>query len=56
MDYNTSHESIGKPLTNIIVVMRKVIFTTSPDITTGTPENLGGSIDKMAHELPTIFS
>ena len=56
MDYNPSHKSIGKPLTKITRVMQSIGLTTSPDSNTITPENIGETIDKMAHELPTICS
>ena len=54
MKYNPSHEFLGKTLTNIIRVMRNVEFTTSPDSTTITPENIGATIEKMARWFPTI--
>ena len=56
MDYNPSHESLGKPLKKIIIEMLKIGFTTSPDITTITPEKIGATIEQMFHEFPTICS
>ena len=56
MKYNPSQKSPGKTLTNIIKVMRNMEFTTSPDSTATTPENLGTNIEKLDHELPTICS
>ena len=56
MNSNPQHKSLGKPLTNIIRVMQKIEFTTSPDSTTTTPENLGGNIEQIYHDLPTICS
>ena len=47
MKYNPSQEYLGKPLTNIIRVMRNNEFTTSPDRTTITPDNIGETIEKM---------
>ena len=52
---NTSHKYIGKPLKTIIIMMQNIGFTTSPDSTTITQENIGANIDKISHELPTIF-
>ena len=54
MNYNPPYESLGKTLTYIIRVMRNIGFTASPDISKSTPEKLGSTIDKMAHELPAI--
>ena len=54
MYYNTLHESLGKPLIKNIRVMQNIGFTTSPNSTTSTPENLGETIDQMTHWLPTI--
>ena len=43
-------------MTNIIIVMQKIRFSTSPESTTITLENIGATIDQMYHELPTICS
>ena len=43
-------------MTKIIRVMKNIEFTTSPESTTTTPLNIGATIEKMAHELPTIGS
>ena len=51
---NTSHKSLGKPLTNIIRVIKNIGFTTLPDSTTIAPEKLGETIEQMSHEFPTI--
>ena len=56
MKYNPSDESLGKPLTNIIRVMQNIEFTISPDITKIIPENIGGKIEQMDHDLPKICS
>ena len=56
LKFNLSHEYLGNTLTNIIIVMLKVGFNTSPYRTTSTPENLGATIEKMAHDIPTICS
>ena len=56
MDYNPSHEFLGKTLTKIIRVMQNIVFTTSPDVTTITQENIGATIDQVDHEFPTICS
>ena len=56
MDSNPSHESLGKPFTKIIIVMRNIGFTTSPEITTITLDNIGETIEKIAHEFPNICS
>ena len=36
--------------------MQNIGFTTSTYRTTSTPEKLGATIEKMAHDLPTIWS
>ena len=54
MKYNPSNESLGKTLTKIIRGMQNIEFATSIDIPTITPENIGATIEKMAHEFPTI--
>ena len=56
MKSNPSHESLDKPLTKIIREMLNIEFTTSPERTTITPENIGAIIEKMYHKLPTICS
>ena len=56
MDSNQSHESLGKPLANIIIMMRNIGFTTSPDRTTIKPESIRETIEQMEYYLPTIFS
>ena len=43
-------------MTSIIRVMQNIEFTTSPDSTTITPENIGETIDQMARESPIICS
>ena len=50
---NPSHGSLGKLLTNIIILMPNIELTTSPERTTITPENLGATIDKwlMSYQL-----
>ena len=53
---NPSQESLGNPLTNVTKSMQNILFTTSPDRTTSTPEKVGANIDKMTHEFPTICS
>ena len=55
MDYNPTQKYLGTPLKNIIRVIQNIGFTTSLDRTTISPENLGATIDKASHELPTIF-
>ena len=55
VEYNPEHGSLGKTLTNIIRVMQNIGFTTSPEITTSAPENIGATIGKMAHGFPTIW-
>ena len=40
MKYNTSYEFLGKPLTKVISVAQNIGFTTPPDKTAITPENL----------------
>ena len=54
MKSNPSHKYLGIFLKNIIRVMQKIDFTTSPDSTTTTPENIWADIEQMDHELPTI--
>ena len=56
MKSNTSHKYLVKPLTNIIIVMQNIGFTTSSDRTKITPEKLGERSDKMSHDPPTIWS
>ena len=56
MKSNPSHESLSKTLTNIINVMRNIGLTKAPERTTSTPENIGATIEKMAHDLHTIWS
>ena len=56
MNSDPSHKFLGKTLTKIIRVIRKIGFTKSLDSTTIKPEKLGANIDKMAHDSPTIFS
>ena len=58
MNSNPYHESIGKPLTKIIIFMRNIEFTTSLDITTITPENIGATIDQiiMSYQLSVYES
>ena len=55
MKSNTSHECIGNTSTNIIRVVQKIELTTSTDRTTSTPEKLGETIEKMSHDIPTIY-
>ena len=54
MKYNPSHESLGKPLTKIIRVMRNIGFTPSPDRTTITPEKLGKISEQMDHDITLV--
>ena len=56
MNYNPSHESLGKPLKNFIRVIQNIGFTISLKISIITPEKIGATIDKMSHELPIICS
>ena len=56
MSYNSCHKSIGRTLTKIIRMTQNIGFTASPERTTITPENIGDTIEKMDHELPTICS
>ena len=35
--------------------MRKIGLTTSPDRTASTPENIGATIEEMAHDISTIW-
>ena len=56
MKYNPSNEHLGKTLINIIKVMQRIALTESTDRTTITPEKLGGAIEQMAHDIPSIWS
>ena len=56
MDSNPPQLTLGKTVTKIIKVMQNIGFTTSPDRTTITQENLGASIEQMAHEFQNICS
>ena len=49
MYYNPSQKSLGKPPTNIIIVMQNIGFASSADSTISTPENLGATIEKTDH-------
>ena len=40
----------------IIIVMRNIVVTTSPDSTTITPEALGATTDTITHDFPTVGS
>ena len=50
------NESLGKTFTTIIIVMQNIRFTTSIYRTIITPEKIGSNIEKIDHELPTIYS
>ena len=54
MKPDLAQESLGKTFIKIIRMMQNIEFTSSPDKTTNTPEKLGATIEKMAHDLPTI--
>ena len=56
IDYNPSHESLCKPLTNIARVVWKIGSANSPDIIIITPEKVVAAIDQVDHDIPTIFS
>ena len=53
---NPSHNSLGEPLIKIIRLIQNIGFTTSPDRTKITPENIWATIDQMGHDIPTIWS
>ena len=61
MDYNPSNESLGKNFTKIVIVIRNIGFTTSPESTTITPEKFGKPLKKClmssqltVHESPMV--
>ena len=56
MDSNPYQKSIDKTLTKIIIVMKIIVLSTSPDRTTITLEKIGSTIDHMDHEFPNMFS
>ena len=56
MDYNQLHGSLGKPLKNIIRVIRKIGFTASTENIIITPEYVVATTNNITREFPTICS